>query len=181
MKPNVDISVLPLDKPKFDKESGHLDGWTKRGREADSYEVGIDDKFYHTAPRSYYIRSVSAALSNKVNGTLIQKLDASDYKGKRIRLCAFVKSAYQKKKGNTSYFFVAGHAPNEIYRWINGDLAWHRVSFVFDVSDSSRSFQYGVSLWGKGIVWLDDVKFEVVDKGVALNPALEVKQPTNLP
>lgn len=145
-------------------------GWEKGGREPVSYEVGIDATHFHTNPNSYYIKSIKEDVRNLVNGVFFQLIDATAYKGKRIRITASVKTEHPDKSGNTSYFYVSDHGAHEIYKWVDREKDWHQVSLIFDVADTTTKFEYGISLWGKGQLWADDVNLAIVDNSVLLDP-----------
>jgi hypothetical protein len=63
-------------------------------------------------------------------------------------------------------------------RPILADTDWQQYALVVDVPEESTSMSFGLFLIGAGKMWLDEVKFEVVDKTVPLNGLLPA--PTNL-
>jgi hypothetical protein len=69
-------------------------------------------------------------------------------------------------------------------RAVKGTRDWKRYEVVLDVSESAEEIAFGILLSGKGQVWTDDLKFEVVGKEIATtgeSTNTEVsKQPANL-
>jgi len=51
-------------------------------------------------------------------------------------------------------------------RAIKGDTDWTKYEIVLDVPDHAAEIAFGLLLSGKGQVWMDDLKFEVVGKDV---------------
>ena len=65
------------------------------------------------------------------------------------------------------------------------DMDWNHYHIVLDVPDSSAVISFGVLLSGKGQVWIDELKFEEVDKSTPttnMNVAADflLYEPTNL-
>jgi hypothetical protein len=146
-------------------------GWDIGGRDPASYEVGSDQTSFHSSPESYTIKSLNVDLSNQVNGVFLKSVDATDYKGKRVQITAYVKTEHPDKTGNTSYFYAStGHGSNEVYKWVDREEGWQQVNLVFDVADTTTEFEYGISLWGEGQLWVDDISLSTVDESVALDP-----------
>jgi hypothetical protein len=52
-------------------------------------------------------------------------------------------------------------------RAIKGTVDWERYEIVLDVPDRSVHLAFGILLDGRGQVWIDNIRFEVVKKEVA--------------
>jgi hypothetical protein len=63
-------------------------------------------------------------------------------------------------------------------RPILGDTDWLQYALVVDVPEESTSMNFGLFLIDVGKMWLDEVKFEIVDNTVPLTGLLP--KPTNL-
>ncbi len=71
-----------------------------------------------------------------------------------------------------------GTFDNMSNRPILGDTGWQQYALVVDVPEESTSMNFGLFLIGIGKMWLDEVKFEIVDNAVPLTGLLP--KPTNL-
>jgi hypothetical protein len=69
-------------------------------------------------------------------------------------------------------------------RPITGTSDWRSYAVVLDVPAESESISFGVLLAGQGRVWIDNVRFEVVDASVPVTghrePAGPGPAPSNL-
>ena len=111
------------------------------------------------------------------SGILLQSIRADEYRGRRIRL--------------TSWLRTAGESPDtamtEARLWMRVDGAngplwsdymldrpilgirdWALYAVVLDVPRAAIGISFGVAMTGRGQLWLDDVSFETVGKEVAL-------------
>lgn len=161
-----------------------LNNWVIGGSSSNSYEIGVDNNSFYSVAPSFYIKSTSENIKNDVNGTLTQRLKPDKYKGKRIKISAYVKSEYPEKIGNTSYFYISGHSDEDAVKTIYNTKDWQQLAFVVDIPETAKYFDYGVSLWGTGQIWIDDLKIKIVDKSVPLDFEPRIKEliePENLP
>ena len=62
-------------------------------------------------------------------------------------------------------------------RPIRGTTSWTKYSVVLDVAPQSTGIAFGILLAGKGQVWLDDLKFEIVGSDVPTTDQLSPKLP----
>ncbi len=158
-------------------------GWLVSGSDPKSYEIGLDHNVSYTGRSSAYIKEMAST-----NGfaTLMQSFQADLYRGKRIRLSAYVKSADVKKyaglwmrvdaKTNTSVAF-----DNMFDRPIKGTSDWTRYEVVLDVPEEAVGISLGVNLQGPGMVWSDDFEFGVVDTSVPVTGRKIQRQLPKLP
>ena len=135
-------------------------------------------------------------------GALTQAFDGAKYQGKRLRITAYVKSkdvenaaglwmrmeAYDGKGHCTIFSDFSGN------RAIKGTNDWNQHEIVMDVPKEGTALIYfGALLAGKGQMWVDDFKFEVVGndvkttsrtgqpvKGTSEPPAGFAREPNNL-
>jgi|SRR5262245_47548213 len=138
------------------------------------YSIFVDRKMKHDGKVSCCIRS---ELVDSESAILMQTFKADDYRGKRLRMTAFVKteevkskltdgggaglmlSAHGEKKGN----LVADHM---LTRRIMGTTNWSRWALVLDIPEDTAMIAFGMSFPGTGKVWVSDFRFEVVGKDV---------------
>ncbi len=148
----------------------HPAGWGGGGQD---YELRVDRTVKHTGKASGSIKST--ATEPTWYGAFTQAFKPDDFRGKRLRMTAYVKSKDVENhaglwmrieaidgKGNYSLSSdFMGDRP------IKGTNDWKQYEVVLDVpkEDSAQIF-FGVLLAGKGQVWVDDFKFEAVDKAV---------------
>jgi AraC-like DNA-binding protein len=66
-------------------------GWFEGGSHLDEYEMGIDTSVAHQGRASGYIKSKGNGLDNGF-GTYMQMFKADKYRGKRLRMSAFLKT-----------------------------------------------------------------------------------------
>jgi hypothetical protein len=119
----------------------------------------------------------------------MQTFKADTFRGKRIRLSGFVKSEEVNDWAGL-WMRIDGPAKeilgfdNMQSRSIKKTTDWKKYEIVLDVPELSQEIAFGMLLSGGGQVWMDDLKFEVVDKSVATTgsgkEAMSAKGPMNL-
>lgn len=166
-----------------------LDGWNESTHDGDEafFASGLDAQTKHNGVPAPYL----ACNSDKhgVYGVLTQWIDATPYRGKRIRFSGYIKTAGIRDYGGLM-LTLNGPGDYDVYDMrkhpLKGDHDWTHVDYVADVPSDRTSFTLGINLQGRGTVWMDALKFEVVDKNVPLTPAFrnihweEGAQPQNL-
>jgi hypothetical protein len=137
---------------------------------------------------SGFLKSVTVQSINEF-GTMMQQIKAQKYLDKRIKLSGFLKA--KDLDGFCSFWMRVDNAYGDILQFDNmGDrpitkeTEWNHHSIVLDVPKNSDSISFGVLLSGNGHVWIDSLKFELVDKSVPttnIDYSKEIKEePTNL-
>ena len=113
-------------------------------------------------------------------GTIYQSVDATPYRGKKIRLAAWIRT--ERAAGNR-YGAGAGlnlHAMNGGYPVvhvmmrkdaIHGTTDWARYEVALNVPGEADQIELGLNLFGPGIAWLDDVALDVMDASAAATPS----------
>lgn len=160
------------------------EGWTAFSTcNKPNYGVGIDNKVFRSAPKSYYIE-ITDATGLEVNSgcNISQSIDAGKYAGQRVRISAFLKG--ENITGDGGYLFGhvmgQGKALMSAFTHINGTTDWRKVTLVFDVPNSASTVDLGFSLGGQqGKVWMDDISGpEIVDKDTPLQNAYPPSPPS---
>jgi hypothetical protein len=138
--------------------------WGAAGSYPDDYEMGVDTTVAYCGTVSAYVKSKSDA---RGFGTLMQECKAYQYRGKRIKMSAYVKTQ-GVRDGAQLWLRVDGPEDtmmsfdNMSNRAICGTKDWDRYEIVLDVPNEAVELAYGVLLAGKGIVWVDNFEFEEV-------------------
>jgi hypothetical protein len=158
-------------------------GWFKAGMNPDDYDMGTDPRTAYTGSSSGYIRSSKP--DPKTFGTYMQMFEAGEYKGKRLRLSAYVKAENVENWAGVWMRVDRDQKPvafdNMQDRAIKGTQPWTRHEIVLDVEEKATRIAFGILLSGKGAVWIDDVAFEVVNDQVPVTDMQKkVASPRNL-
>ena len=149
-----------------------LKGWALFGSHPEDYETALDKTIVHGGKASCVLKSKS----DKPKGfaALGQVLKPDAYRGKRVRLSGYVRAdkvagwaglwmRIDGPKGSHGLAF-----DNMQRRPIKGSSGWTRYEIVLDVPQEASAIWFGALLAdGAGQIWLDDFKFEVVDRNVA--------------
>lgn len=166
--------------------AGRVGGWYIDGDDPASYEFGIDQSVAYTGQASGFIRSKVDAPQG--HGALMQETAADSYRGKRIRLSAYIKTEEVERQAglwlriNQSQIQTLSFADMN-NRPIQGTTAWQKYDLVLDVPNEATSIGFAFFLMGRGLGWVDDVQLEIVDQDVATTETTEappLTQPTNL-
>ena len=159
-------------------------GWMSSGKAPQDYEMGVDKSVTYGGKPSAYIRSGKPTPS--AFSTLMQMFTAVQYRGKRVRFSAQVKSDAVTRWAGL-WLRVDSDARSTAFdnmqdRPISGTTSWKHYEVVLDVADEATNVALGILLDGPGAVWMSDVKFETVDKTVATtsHSSGTNKEPTNL-
>ena len=145
-------------------------GWSKAGSHPADYDMGVDRDSAFTGSSSGLIKS------NKPDpqgfGTYMQVFDATEYRGKRLRLSAYVKSEQLEKWAGLWMRVDRDKKPmafdNMQERPIKGTQGWTQHTIVLDVDSKATAVAFGILLSGRGAVWIDDVTFDIVGEDVAV-------------
>ncbi|PXX45040.1 transcriptional regulator [Undibacterium pigrum] len=152
--------------------------WVLAGETPKSYQIGIDRNQTISGKGSKFIRYESG--EEKSWGTLMQMIGAEQYRNKRLRFQARVKT---KDVDNWAGLWMRVDTPsrddspfyNSEDKPIKGTTDWQLRSVVLDVPADAKAIAFGVIDEGKGQVWLDDLKLEVVSKDVPVDKMKPVK------
>ncbi len=146
------------------------EGWFLAGSKPANYDTGTDAQAVNNGKPSAYLK---AKTDSEGFGTLMQSISAEQYRGKRVRFSAYVKSQdvnrwsglWMRVDGPTP---ASGGAPpatafdNMQNRAIKGTQLWRQYEVVLDVDAKAAGVSFGILLDGPGEVWLNSVGFEVV-------------------
>lgn len=140
-------------------------GWSAGGSQPAEYEMGLDRATRRSGAASAFLRGKTPTASGF--GTLMQAIDAADYRGRRVRLSGFSKAA---GVAGWAGLWMRVDGPQGVLafdnmqsRPIKGTADWKRCEVVLDVSSDASAIAFGLLLAGPGQVWFDDLGFEAVD------------------
>jgi len=167
------VAAAPLPAQQGDLPSG----WFRAGDHPEQYEMGIDAGGGRTGKASATIKGKGTSPAGF--GTLMQTIEAAEYKGKRVRLSGWVKAAgiaqwaglWMRVDGSASP--GASHRPTLAFdnmqdRPIKGTSAWTRHEIVLDVAPDATYISFGILLTGAGQAWIDDLSLDPVGNDVPL-------------
>lgn len=163
-------------------------GWTMAGDRNDAFAVVVDRDVRHEGPASAHL----ACQKDEVDGfgALMQTIDAKRYRGKRIRLSAWVKGALGNGHWAGLWMRVDGPGSsrntlafdNMMDRRIQGESDWARHEVVLDVPEEAIRIAFGMLVVRGGEIWVDELAFEEVGHDVhTTKPTKQQRyKPTNL-
>ena len=162
--------------------SSPIKGWSASSWKWDGYEFGISDEVFYEKNNCAFIRSVTA--DSDTRGALSQEFKATQYRNKRMRFSAVVKmEAIDMSAALTMRVIDSGMrwlGYDEMYgRNITGTRDWQRYKVVLDVPEESGYITFGITVRGKGEVWVSSVMFEET-KDEPTAPPMYPNEPVNL-
>lgn len=153
-------------------------GWFPAGSHPKDYEMSVDPKVTHAGKASASIKCI--ATKPEGFGTLMQSFLPDTYRGKRVRMSGFVRSADVSSWAGL-WMRVDGPGKTEPLafdnmqdRPIRATTDWTKYEVILDVPEQAQGIAFGVLLDGAGQVWFDDFKLEIVEKDV---PTTRIKAP----
>lgn len=162
------VSSADTSQPtNLDFEAG-MRGWSLTGTHPQEYQVGTDGVAAHSDHFSGYIRSHADETAGF--GTLMQSFPADEYRGKRVRMSAYVRT--EEVKGWVGLWMRVDGTDGTLAldnmqdRPIRNVTDWTRYEVVMDVRQDSVNISFGILVAGTGQAWVDDFVFEVVGQDV---------------
>lgn len=147
-------------------QSGVPSGWLLRGSNPSAYSVSVQED----AARNSAVATLRATDQSPDGfGTLMQTIQAGDYRGKRIRLTAYVRS---QGVAEWSGLWMRIDGPggssqplafdNMQDRPIRGTVDWTQHTVVLEVPQTAERIAFGILLAGGGRVDVDEFVLEEV-------------------
>lgn len=113
----------------------------------------------------------------EVYGGISQRIDATAYKGKRIRLAAAVRTELRGSENKTYLWLRVERSKKDFadifqqdsrtHQSIESDT-WREIEVTADVPADADTISYGMALVGEGKVWMDSVS--IITDGPAVEP-----------
>ncbi|HEY8088540.1 MAG TPA: hypothetical protein VIF09_11860, partial [Polyangiaceae bacterium] len=145
--------------------------WDLSGDDPAEYAASVDQGVKHAGRASGTLRSRVAA--PKGAAALEQRLVPERYRGKRVRMRAYVRT---ENVTGWAGLWMRVDAADPDHRWtafdnmserpLRGTRDWARYELVLDVAPDASAIAFGMLLHGAGQAWIDDVVFDVVDTKV---------------
>jgi hypothetical protein len=150
-----------------------IKSWLISGSNA-GYEVTLNEKIFHSGKKSASMQGGPLTNTN-YPCNLLQTIKADAYRGKRMRLSAFVQSS---RGSGHSYravlgfrivgenMQVLGEGKVRLDRFINLSTDWKKFESVLDIPGNAQLIEFGVTMQGLGQTWVDSLSFEEVSRQV---------------
>lgn len=152
-----------------------LDGWGKSNPDGDApdYVIGVDKMGGRNGGPAGYLAAAKA--KPRGYGTLLQYFVPKQFRGKRVRYRAYLKTKNAQAAGlwirlDTERIGYGGAGWNKEANPIRGTTGWTKYECVIDVPPQTVGINFGIDLTGRGTVWADDFSFEIVGKNVPVTP-----------
>ncbi|MBW6483679.1 MAG: hypothetical protein K0B10_11545 [Vicingaceae bacterium] len=163
-------------------ELNEVKGWFLRGSEPSSYEIGIVEDSQRNG-KVAYLKSINPEIKNKF-GTIMQSFSAEKYLDSKLKLTGYIKTKdvtgwagmWMRVDGKKKHSLSFDNMGN---RKIKKTTDWTKYEIILDVPKDSKSINYGVLLSNEGIVWIDDLTFEVVSKSLKSTGKTLPSEPEN--
>lgn len=132
-----------------------------------SFEFAIDDQVAKEGKRSLRIKRIG----KQPWGMVSQTVRADRFRGKRVRLTAFLRlenvepygsGALREWSGAVLVLRSQGALDDMRDRPLRGTKPWTRVSAEIDVPPMASVIEFGAMLSGTGTLWVDTFKLEAV-------------------
>lgn len=145
----------------------NLAHWDLWGSYPQDYTCGIDTKAGINGATCGYIKS--SALIPRGYGILRQTLRSNRYHGHYVRLRSNIKTLAVENQASL-YIQLDGIGNNEAReKTFQGTMDWSEQDVTLFVPEQRGGMlRFGVILHGKGQVWLDNVRLEIVESGTAM-------------
>lgn len=144
--------------------------WQVSGSKPQDFEIVADEKIKHTGKTSARIDFIGELYTGIV--AFSQTIQADAYRGKRVRLSAWVKT---KSPDSHAQLWFRLDAPkrnpgfdNMGNRPIKGITDWQKYELVLEVPDDVVAMVFGVMSLNQGTIWVDDFSLEVVGNDIAV-------------
>lgn len=137
------------------------------------FSVTTSESNPFTGKRCAVIGRISGKHYGEMYGSLSQHIDATSYRGKRIKLSAAVRTDFSDQ-GNQAYLWLRVtkkfFGPSSLLFYDNmadrpiTNSDWRDYEIIGDVPLDAETIGYGIALVGDGQAWLDSVSIEVIEK-----------------
>ena len=143
-------------------------GWLLSGANADLYRMRLDRDVVHSGEASMRLEARGNRRDREWAVT-VQMIDASAFRGQRVRLSGYLKSDDLGSGGLWMRIdgIVDGEAAqiavdNAEDRRLTDERDWTRQDIVLDVPEESVTILYGAMIAGDGELWVDGLTLEAV-------------------
>jgi hypothetical protein len=144
-------------------------GWRLRARPSmNHYRMGLDRQTFHGSKSAGLLESTAAEFQKNHYAWLVQSIDVRGYRGKRLRLSAFLKTEDVRQaaylEANIPHLYSDSEDKFRQKPILQGSTDWQRYEVEFTVSglEGTAEIECRVFLSGPGRVWVDDVSLQVI-------------------
>jgi hypothetical protein len=141
-------------------------------RSSQDFAVFVDRNVGRTGRASGSVKARVAQPEGE--GMMMQTFAVGFYRGKRIRMSGYLKTAdataaqlWMRVEGADQILA----SDNMANRAFTGTVDWVKCELVLEVSPEAINITIGCLLRGTGQLWFDDLRFEIVGKGVPVTDA----------
>ena len=142
-------------------------GWFPAGSHPQNYEMSVDPAVKHSGKAGAHIKFIGK--NPEGFGTLMQMFKADDYRGKRVRMSAWLKS----EDADSAQLWMRLDGAKRMLgfdnmdnRPVKGTTDWKKYEITLDVPEDALAIAFGAFVAGKGQAWVDDFGFDVVTKDI---------------
>jgi ketosteroid isomerase-like protein len=168
----------PLPTPVTPTVRGMPAGWIRTpSYSSNGYSMTVDTIVKHGGLASAAIK-LTCGGENEF-GSLGQTIVADDYIGKRVRFTGWLKT--ENADAAVLWMRVDGNRrtlgfDNMLNRAVKGTTDWKQFEVVLDIPTGAVNVVIGTFLSGKGQMWADDLKLEIVGNDVPSTNQLSSEQ-----
>ena len=157
--------------------SGMPVGWKRGGDNRGGFLTMLDKVVKHGGSSSASIKFAGAEESGF--STLVQAVAADKFRGKRIRLTGWLRA--EGTGWGVMWMRVDGDKrllgfDNMMDRPVKSDGVWAQHEIVLDIPENAVNIYLGGMLSGKGQLWMDDLKLDIVGVDVPTTNQLSPEQ-----
>jgi hypothetical protein len=157
----------------FAQPSGKLDSsWFKSGQDPQKYDIGLEHNGVRRGNAAKFLRAKPEADDGSW-ASLMQVFSARDYRGKRLRFEAQVRTEDVSNWAGLWMRVDDANGPVAFYnsqdKPIKGTTGWQLRSVTLDVPSDAKEIAFGAIGEGKGTIWLDELKMELVGNDVPVD------------
>jgi hypothetical protein len=155
--------------------------------EKSGYQIRVETENAHEGKKCVLLDATASESNDRAFGNLMQSIDATPFRGKRVRFRAAVRTGELSADGRAQLWFrvdrASANGQNNIGAFDNmqdrpiRDGQWKHYEIVGQVDDDALRINLGLLVLGKGKAWLDDASLEVVSEntpatGAAIAPLM---------
>jgi hypothetical protein len=162
-------SIAAPDPSAFDIQSNFPAGWILASGLSTLYVSGRDNATVHGGTTAVAIAGIDTSTTSLQ--AFAQTLRADNYRGKRVRVSAWVRT--QNVSGTLAGLWMRVDGQNLILGIDNSanhheanTTDWHQIQVVLDVPQNAVGFLFGGILAGRGVIVFDDFTLDVVPTSV---------------
>ncbi len=144
-------------------------GWTLETLSILQYRIGLDHQTRHGGKSAGFLRGDGDPGNRSISGSIVQSINAEQHRGQRLRFTAFVKTSDLDGWADFHTLIIGAQPDANFYTRqtrhlrITGSTDWNRHEAVFTVPADAVAIEVGITQYGAGQTWIDDVSIEVVE------------------